>query len=90
MNLYANSIFNIWLVFLGNQEKGKAGNLCHVDCSNRGICDYSKGVCSCFTGSWGNACEKIANAGRHTFEAAWDTDSFFLANGNDSIIVEGN
>ena len=25
---------------------GGVGNLCHVDCAHRGICDYSTGVCS--------------------------------------------
>ena len=30
---------------------GASGNLCHVDCSNRGVCDYSKGTCTCFKGA---------------------------------------
>jgi hypothetical protein len=45
-------------------QRGQLGNLCHVDCSNRGICDYSTGKCACFQGSWGEACESIANTGR--------------------------
>ena len=36
---------------------GEYGNICHVDCSNRGVCDYSIGRCDCFPGSWGDACE---------------------------------
>jgi hypothetical protein len=36
---------------------GASGNLCHVDCSNRGICDYSSGVCKCFNDFYGAACE---------------------------------
>jgi hypothetical protein len=36
---------------------GDAGNLCHVDCSNRGICDYSSGICQCFNNFYGAACE---------------------------------
>lgn len=27
------------------------------DCSGRGVCDYSKGLCSCFSGFYGEACE---------------------------------
>lgn len=33
-----------------------AGNLCHVDCANRGICDYNTGTCDCFDGFYGVAC----------------------------------
>ena len=34
-----------------------------IDCSNRGICDYTKGTCSCFSGSWGDACENKIGTG---------------------------
>lgn len=36
---------------------GTEGNLCQVDCSNRGLCDYSSGSCSCFSGYYGQSCE---------------------------------
>jgi len=42
---------------------GEYGNICHIDCSNRGICDYTKGTCSCFSGSWGDACENKIGTG---------------------------
>ena len=32
------------------------GNLCHNDCSNRGICDYTTGTCTCFTGYYSSNC----------------------------------
>ena len=32
------------------------GNLCHVDCSNRGLCDFETGKCVCFDGWKGAAC----------------------------------
>ena len=35
---------------------GKNGSLCHVDCSNRGKCDYETGVCACFAGFRGPNC----------------------------------
>ena len=38
---------------------GAAGNKCHVDCSKRGLCDYSAGVCECFAGFGGPNCATI-------------------------------
>jgi len=42
-------------VFAGGAV-GSSGNLCHVDCSNRGLCDYSSGLCRCFNGFAGSNC----------------------------------
>jgi hypothetical protein len=36
---------------------GDIGNKCHVECSNRGICDRATGACACFNGHAGAACE---------------------------------
>lgn len=44
---------------IGGIIKGDMGNKCHVECSNRGICDYATGTCLCFAGSTGMACEMI-------------------------------
>lgn len=43
---------------LGGQtpNAGAAKNLCHVECSNRGMCDASSGTCKCFVGYYGEAC----------------------------------
>jgi hypothetical protein len=38
---------------------GNAGNLCHVDCSNRGTCDYLTGLCTCRAGFSGEACTVV-------------------------------
>ncbi|CAM9250601.1 unnamed protein product [Laminaria digitata] len=35
---------------------GLSGNLCQVDCSNRGTCDYETGLCDCYTGYYGHNC----------------------------------
>lgn len=36
---------------------GASGNLCHIECSNRGTCNNGIGVCECFPGFTGSACE---------------------------------
>lgn len=33
------------------------GNEAGRDCSGRGLCDYSAGICSCFHGYYGTKCE---------------------------------
>jgi len=33
------------------------GNEAGRDCSGRGICDYTKGVCKCFKGYYGSRCQ---------------------------------
>merc|ERR1712216_865247 len=40
----------------GGRGVGKKGNLCHVECSNRGLCDHSTGKCACFYGWHGSNC----------------------------------
>ena len=37
---------------------GGAGNLCHVECSNRGVCDRLRGTCACFASFGGAACDR--------------------------------
>jgi len=45
----------------GNPQnlKGLVGNKCHVDCSNRGICDYNTGRCQCFDDHYGDNCSLV-------------------------------
>jgi hypothetical protein len=40
----------------GGFGTGAAHNVCHVDCSNRGLCDHATGICNCFDGFWGRNC----------------------------------
>jgi hypothetical protein len=42
----------------GSTSVGASGNLCHIDCSNRGLCDYSTGTCQCFNGYYGSKCDQ--------------------------------
>jgi hypothetical protein len=44
---------------LDNGCYGAAGNGCHIECSNRGLCDSTKGTCNCFEGFAGEACERF-------------------------------
>jgi hypothetical protein len=39
-----------------SRKIGLEGNLCQVDCSNLGTCDFDTGTCLCFQGQYGNAC----------------------------------
>lgn len=56
--------------FMKNQEGrgetdgyGRYGNLCRIDCSNQGICDYNTGTCTCFDGFWGENCNTTVRGG---------------------------
>lgn len=52
---------NCFNVTSTNGGVGKAGNLCQVDCGNRGLCDYKMGECHCFKNFYGLDCT-IPNA----------------------------
>ena len=47
----------------GSLYRGQPGNICQVDCSNRGLCDYSSGVCNCFYGYKNINCAEIIETG---------------------------
>ena len=46
-----------------NPNSGQHGNICHIDCSGRGICDYNTGKCKCFEGSYGDNCGGRSRSG---------------------------
>ena len=46
---------------VGGYGVGQEGNVCHVDCSHRGKCDYRTGTCDCYQGYYGEACETQAS-----------------------------
>lgn len=41
----------------GGYLTGVNGNKCFIECSNRGICNYKTGICRCFPGFTGYACQ---------------------------------
>lgn len=43
----------------GGRGVGRAGNRCHVECSNRGRCDSASGVCQCYAGFAGANCGTV-------------------------------
>ena len=43
----------------GGRGIGQLGNKCHVDCSNRGVCDYLFGTCACLPGFHGDNCARV-------------------------------
>ena len=50
----------------GGRGVGVKGNVCHVDCANRGSCDYGNGLCKCYKGHAGVACERLTTRSRTT------------------------
>ena len=43
----------------GGRGVGEPGNKCHVDCSNRGVCDHLLGSCACLPGFHGDNCGRV-------------------------------
>jgi hypothetical protein len=41
----------------GSDPLGGYGNEAGRDCSGRGLCDYARGVCQCFSGFFGTSCQ---------------------------------
>jgi len=71
-------------------EKGAKGNFCHVDCSNRGVCDFSTGVCKCFPGSHGANCGVVSRTGVYADAQSAPPEDFLpplnKANGNQTDV----
>uniref|UniRef100_K3WVA2 EGF-like domain-containing protein n=1 Tax=Globisporangium ultimum (strain ATCC 200006 / CBS 805.95 / DAOM BR144) TaxID=431595 RepID=K3WVA2_GLOUD len=47
-------------VAAGDVGTGATGNKCHVDCANRGKCDFTTGTCTCFDGFYGSNCASLS------------------------------
>ena len=50
----------------GGKGTGSSGNLCQIDCSNRGICDHTSGICKCFDGYYGENCNSESELATYT------------------------
>jgi len=48
------------VVAAGGYGTGATYNKCHVDCSNRGLCNYATGQSECFTGYYGYKCGSVS------------------------------
>merc|ERR1719199_2210776 len=70
---------------LGNDwpDKGHIGNYCHIDCSNRGTCNYATGQCNCYEGFYSDNCSQTSRAGVH--EAPHTIPTGFYDYDNDTI-----
>jgi len=76
-----------------SSSKGMPGNLCHVDCSNRGICDYGTGICYCFNGYRGAACETSAHDAPQLYGDqinSWKESNLFDISGNSVYKINNN
>ena len=60
---------NITVSASGGELKAQPGNLCHVDCADQGVCDYSTGVCDCFPGQGGLDCTKQVEVPMSSYDA---------------------
>merc|ERR1711865_385431 len=49
-----------YVVADGGYGTGAFGNICHNDCSSRGICDYATGSCQCFKGFFSENCGSMS------------------------------
>jgi hypothetical protein len=63
--LFSSVLFYYLCIFIflkvecpsGKDVMGGYGNEAGRDCSGRGLCDYSTGICGCFHGYYGTKCE---------------------------------
>lgn len=70
----------------GGTDVGAHGNLCHVECSNTGVCDYSTGICSCFDGFYGTNCGQRTTGQRHGPGHSVKSMDAKNVGGNDDVI----
>ncbi len=54
--------------------------LVKVDCSNRGLCNYQTGLCSCFNGYYGESCNTVNPTAVYTNWVQNPRDPYSLRN----------